>query len=185
MKIILASASPRRREICELIGVDFEVIPSKNEEAVDLSLPPEQAIEKIAYSKGLEVFLEHNNQTVLSSDTAVYLGGEFFEKPKDKDDARQMLKKLSGKTHKVITAVSIFSPKKQITFSDVALVTFDRITDSEIEDYLAENEWCDKAGAYGIQGKAARFIKNLNGDFYTVMGLPCSKTYQVLKNFDK
>ena len=185
MNIILASASPRRREICQLMGITFEVIPSKNEEVIDKTLIPEKAIEKIAYAKGLDVFCEHNSKIVLSADTAVYLDGEFFEKPVDKGHARQMLKKLSGKTHKVITAVSIFSQKKQVTFSDVALVTFNKITDSEIECYLAENEWCDKAGAYAVQGKAARFIKKLNGDFYTVMGLPCSKTYQALKEFDK
>ena len=183
MKIILASASPRRREICALMGLEFEVIPSKSEEPIDALLAPEKAIEKIAYAKGLEVFCEHNDQIVLSSDTAVFLDGEFFEKPKDKDDARQMLKKLSGKTHKVITAVSIFSSKKQLIFSDVALVTFNKLSENEIDDYLKNGDWQDKAGAYGIQSKAAKFVKKINGDFYTVMGLPCAKTYQALKKF--
>lgn len=183
MKIILASASPRRREICSLIGVEFEVIPSKSEEPVDLSLSPTEAIEKIAYAKGKEVFSEHSDKIVLSADTAVFCRGKFFEKPKDVLDARQMLKKLSGTTHKVITAVSIFSPKKQVTFSDVAYVTFCALSDDEIDAYLVQNEWCDKAGAYAIQGKAAKFIKKIDGDFYTVMGLPCAKTYQALKEF--
>lgn len=184
MKIILASASPRRSEICTLLGLEFSVIPSKTEEAVNPLLLPEEAIEKIAYAKGLEVFNKHSNQIVLSADTAVYCDGSFFEKPKDKADARKMLKALSGKTHKVITAVSIFSPKKQLTFSDVALVTFSTLSEDEIEQYLQTAVWQDKAGAYGIQSDAAKFIAKLEGDFYTVMGLPCAKTYQALKEFN-
>lgn len=183
MKIILASASPRRSEICLLLGLEFSVIPSKTELPVNPLLSPEKAIEQIAYAKGLEVFNQHKNEIVLSADTAVYCDNEFFEKPKDKADAFRMLKALSAKTHKVITAVSIFSKEKQTTFCDVALVTFSKLTDEEIEEYLKSASWQDKAGAYGIQSDAAKFIEKIDGDFYTVMGLPCSKTYQALKEF--
>ena len=184
MKIILASASPRRSEICKLLGVEFKVIPSKTELPVNPLLSPEEAIKQIAYAKGLEVFNNHKDEIVLSADTAVYCDGKFFEKPKDKADAKRMLNALSAKTHKVITAVSIFSKNKQITFCDVALVTFSSLTDNEIEEYLQKASWQDKAGAYGIQSDAAKFIKKLEGDFYTVMGLPCAKTYQALKEFE-
>ncbi len=181
--IILASASPRRREILSLLDITFDVIPAKHEIEIDTSVSPEKAVELVAYSKAREVFDVHKNDTVIGADTSVYIDGVFLGKPASKDEACAMLGKLSGKTHKVITGVSIISPEKEISFADTAEVEFFPLDENDIMTYVASGEPMDKAGAYGIQGKGAKFIKRINGDFYTVMGLPCGRLYRELKRF--
>lgn len=183
MPLILASASPRRREICTLLGLDFTVQPAQTELPVDASLIPEKTVEQIAKAKAEEIFFKNPAATVIGADTVVLFRNHILGKPADKPDARKMLKYLSGKKHTVITGVCILSPEKQVCFSDTAIVEFFPLTDQEIDAYIRTGEPMDKAGAYGIQGMGARFIKRIEGDFYTVMGLPCGKLYQTLKSF--
>ena len=181
--IILASASPRRREICELLGLDFTVIPAKNEIEIDTSLSPEDALILVARSKAAEVFERHPSATVIGSDTSVLLDGRFLGKPASEAEAFEMLRSLSGKTHRVLTGVYIISPDKECGFCESASVEFASLTDEEIFEYIGSGEPMDKAGAYAIQGKGARFIKGIKGDFYTVMGLPCQRLYEEIKKF--
>ena len=181
--MILASSSPRRKEICELLGLDFTVIPAENEIEIDKSIDPMEAVKLVALSKAEDVFSKHNNDIVIGSDTAVYCDNEFLGKPKDKDDAKRMLKMLSGKKHYVFTGVAVKSKEKTVSFCEKAEVHFQKLTDEEIEWYVSTLEPYDKAGAYAVQGLSARFIEKINGDFYTVMGLPCHKLYEVLKEF--
>lgn len=182
--IILASNSPRRKEILSLLDIDFTVIPAGDEPKADTSLAPLEAVECIARFKAETVAKKHAGDTVIGADTAVLLNGAFLGKPKDENDAEEMLKKLSGKTHKVITGVCIVNKYKEICFSKSTTVTFYPLTLSEIREYIASGEPMDKAGAYGIQGRGARFVKKIDGDFYTVMGLPCAEVYRCLKEFD-
>lgn len=181
--IILASASPRRREICTLLGLDFTIQAAENEPPLDPSLLPAQAVRYVAAAKAREVFAKNPSKIILGADTAIVCGGRIFGKPSDKPEAFQMLRELSGKAHTVMTGVCILSPQKQVCFTDTALVEFFPLTDEEITAYIQTGEPMDKAGAYGIQGTGARFIKHIEGDFYTVMGLPCGRLYQELKEF--
>lgn len=180
---ILASQSPRRKEILEMLGIDFIIIPAKNETEIPSGLSIEKGVEQVAYLKAKEVFEQNPDSIVLGADTVVVIGNEILGKPKDKNEAFNMLKKLSGKTHQVITGVSLIKKDKTVTFSEIADVTFATLTDKEINDYIETNEPFDKAGSYAIQGKSAKFIKKLNGDFFAVVGLPCQKLYEELKNF--
>lgn len=181
--LILASNSPRRREICELLNLKFEIIPAENESPLDLSLPREKAVEAVAVSKAEEVFNKNPLATVIGSDTAVLCDGTFLGKPENEDDAKRMLKMLSGKRHQVLTGVAIISRDKRVSFCEVAQVEFQSLSDEEILWYISTKEPMDKAGAYAVQGKGARFVKKIDGDFYTVMGLPCQRLYEELKNF--
>ena len=180
---ILASQSPRRKEILEMLGIDFKIIPAKSEAEIDKSLSIEKGIEQIAYLKAKEVFDLNQDCTVLGADTVVVLENEVLGKPKSKEDAFNMLKKLSNKTHQVITGVALIKKEKTVTFSEIAEVTFADLTDEEINNYIETGEPFDKAGSYAIQGKSAVFVKKLNGDFFTVVGLPCQRLYEELKNF--
>jgi septum formation protein len=179
--LILASKSPRRKEICELLRIEFKIIPAENEIPLDLTVLPEKAVERVAEGKAREVFIQYPNDVIIGADTAVYVDNVFLGKPKNAADAYSMLKMLSGKTHSVITGVSVMSKEKTVTFSSVAMVEFAPLSDEEINYYISTHECDDKAGAYAVQGIGARFIKGIQGDFYTVMGLPCQKLYEVLK----
>ncbi len=181
--IILASASPRRKELCELLELEFSVIPAKNEIEIDEKIAPEKAVELVALSKAEEVFSLNPQSTVIGSDTAVYCDNEFLGKPKDKEDARKMLKMLSGKTHFVYTGVAVINKDKRVSFCEKAAVTFMKLNDEEIEWYISTSEPYDKAGAYGVQGICARFIEKIEGDFYSIMGLPVNRLYKTLKDF--
>ncbi len=181
--IILASASPRRKEICELLGLEFSIVPAQNEIEIDKTLIPEKAVELVAVSKAQEVFEKYPDATVIGSDTAVYCDNEFLGKPKDKEDAKRMMKMLSGKTHFVYTGVAVMKKEKIISFCEKASVTFMNLTDEEISWYVSLPECYDKAGAYAVQGLSARFIEKIDGDFYSIMGLPCNRLYKVLKEF--
>ena len=181
--MILASSSPRRKEICELLGLDFTVIPAENEIEIDKTIAPDEAVKLVALSKAQDVFSKNPKNTVIGSDTAVYCDNEFLGKPENKDDAKRMLKMLSGKKHYVLTGVAVINEEKTVAFCEKATVYFQKLTDEEIEWYVNTLEPYDKAGAYAIQGLSARFIEKIDGDFYTVMGLPCHKLYEVLKEF--
>lgn len=174
--LILASASPRRKEIMELVGLDFKVVPSTIDEKSlvyhgrRLFLP-----EFLATKKAEDVFSRNKDDIVIASDTIVICGDDVFGKPIDKEEAKMMLRELSNKTHTVATGVCIKFKDQTITFTEVTGVTFYPLSEQDIDEYIATNEPIDKAGAYAIQGKGAKYIKKIEGDFYTVMGLPISK----------
>ncbi|MBE7092150.1 MAG: septum formation protein Maf [Clostridiales bacterium] len=181
--LILASNSPRRKEILELMGLEFKIIPAKNETEIPNNIPIKKGVEKVAFLKAQEVFEKNKNATVIGADTVVVLEDEILGKPKNKKDAFSMLKKLSGKEHQVITGVAIISKEKIKVFFEKATVLFAELTENEINQYISTNEPMDKAGSYAVQGIGAKFVKKINGDFYTVMGLPCQRLYEELKKF--
>jgi len=179
--IILASQSPRRRELMLLLNMPFSSENPQIEELIDLNLPLTQAIEKIAIDKATDVFSRHPQSIVIGSDTVVVCDDLILGKPSDDRDAIKMLKLLSGKTHKVITAVCMMSDTEKVVFHSIANVTFYPLEDALIKSYVATSLPLDKAGAYGIQDKGALFIKSIEGDYYTIMGLPIAEVHRRLK----
>lgn len=180
-KIILASASPRRRELLGIITENFEVIPSDAEEVVPKSISAEDTAEFLARIKAKSVGEKYAESTVIGADTCVIIENKILGKPKDKTDARQMIKLLSGRTHKVITGCAIAKGNKMTAFSVETEVEFYTLSDSEIEDYINTFEPYDKAGSYGIQGKASLFVKGIKGDYFNVVGLPIAELNRKLK----
>ncbi len=178
--LILASESKRRVQILSMLGFKFLVVPSYLEEKHHNK--PILTARRLAFKKAFTVWKDYKFATVLGADTIVVLEREILGKPKDKEEAIEMLCKLSGKWHRVVTAVSVISPKNRYTFHDTAWVKFRPMSLKDIEEYVETGEPMDKAGAYAVQGMGARFVERIRGDFYTVMGLPASKTYEVLKN---
>ncbi len=183
-KIILASNSPRRKEFIAFLGLDFEVITKDIEEIIDQNILPEDLVEDLAFQKAYAVFQDHKDRVVIGFDTLVYTDTEILGKPKDEEDAIRMLNCLSGKTHFVVTGVSILTKKKSRNFHSKTEVTFYPMTQNEIKAYVSTKEPLDKAGAYGAQGFGSKFIKKIEGDFFTVVGLPLSKLYQELKELE-
>ena len=179
-RLILASTSPRRRELLGLLGLPFEVIASGfDEEALSSdTLSPPDYVTTLARGKALEVAGQtHGDALVIGADTTVTLDGLTLNKPADAEDARRMLRTLSGRTHQVYTGlclVPVQSGRPQMPVLDHAMtdVTFDALTEDVIAAYVATGEPLDKAGAYGIQGKALSFIPTINGDYFNVVGLP-------------
>ena len=179
-RLILASSSPRRKELLNTLGYPFEVIASKADEAIDEKKPLIEEIKRLSFVKALTVFKENKDAVVIGADTVVVCEDEVLGKPADQADAKRMLKKLSGKSHYVITAVTIISKSRSETFAKTATVDFCELSDEEIVRYIATGEPLDKAGAYGIQGYAARFIDKIAGDYYSIIGLPVSALYKKL-----
>jgi len=185
VKIILASASPRRKELLEQIGVDFEIAVSDKETEIDC-MDPVEACRKQAYNKALDIVeksrLKYGDEdfVVISADTIVAIEGKILGKPKDKSEARQMLKTLSGRKHRVYTAVFVYNSLKDNyeSFVEDTPVEVARLSSEEIEDYLEKKEPYDKAGAYAIQGYFSRYIVGIEGDYYNVMGLPVGRLYR-------
>lgn len=180
-KLILASQSPRRRELMELLNIDFEVIISKVVEKIDPKLDIDSALILLAKEKAMAILKNHQDSIVIGADSVVYQNKEILNKPKDKDDAFKMIKSYSNNHHSVITAVSIISDEKEINFVSRCNVYFTEITDQEIIEYLTFDEYKDKAGAYAIQGLMAKFIYKVEGDYNAVVGFPISKVYKSLK----
>lgn len=185
-RIILASASPRRRELLAGLDVEFEVDTRNNfEETIDPSIPHERIPEVMSIGKSHGFHRELlSDEILLTSDTMVLCEGEVLGKPHGREDAVRMLKLLSGRTHKVVTAVTLRNFRREATRSDFALVRFKELTDHEIEYYIDRYSPYDKAGAYGIQewiGYAG--ITGIEGSFYTIMGLPVHIVYEMLKEF--
>ena len=180
-KIILASTSPRRRELLSSLGIEFEVVPSLKEEVVDETLDFHEVVMDLAQLKSEDVATNYPNHLVLGFDTLVIYKDHILGKPKDRKDAKRMLSMLSGKSHVVMTGCSLTYKGKTTRFYDETVVHFNVLSDSEVETYLDTKEPFDKAGAYGIQGHAARFVNGIEGDYYTVMGMPISKLYNYLK----
>ena len=180
--LILASASPRRAEILSMLGYEFEIIPASCDENTH-GLTAKEAVGELARRKAQAVADLYPDRTVLGSDTLVTLEGKVLGKPKSEEDAANMLRTLSGKTHSVFTGISAVSGNKSVTETVEAKVTFRTLTEKEIADYIATGEPMDKAGAYGIQGKGAILVDSIEGDFFNVMGLPAARVYLLLKNF--
>ena len=185
-RVILASASPRRSELLKKHGVEFEVIVSCAEET-SVGESPKAIAEANAFFKAKAVYESLNNKentVVIGADTVVALGNTIYGKPKDKEDAVNMLKTLSGKSHSVITGVAIITTEngemKLLTPSEETIVKFKALTDKEIEDYTNSSEPYDKAGSYAIQGNAKVFIKYIEGDYENVIGLPAGKIKKYL-----
>lgn len=179
MELILASQSPRRKELLTLLGRPFRVQVAAVDETME-NLPIDQAVSRLSYRKAAAVSAG-KDQVVIGADTVVVLDGQILGKPRDAEDAIRMLKSLSGKTHQVMTGVCVLKGKKVLTHTEITEVTFRSLTDREIEDYVATKEPMDKAGAYGIQGGAARFVEGIRGDYYNVVGLPVCRLGQMLE----
>lgn len=174
MNIVLASGSPRRRELMEMLGIDnLKIIPAKGEERPPRGAEPPDLVMALAAAKAREVArLCPAEDIVIGADTIVWARGQVFGKPRDEADAERMLRVLSDSTHQVYTGVCVIKDGEEDCRYDMTAVTFRRLTDGEIKAYIATGEPMDKAGAYGAQGKAALFVRGIEGDFFNVMGLP-------------
>ncbi len=180
-QIILASQSPRRQELFKIFDLPFEIVEADIDETMDLSLPPHEEVMRLAYQKAQKVLTQNPDALVIGADTIVCNGDKILGKPENYEDAMQMLTGLSGTTHHVITAVSVQSAQIDQTFYDVNDIVMYELSSHEIEEYLATDEPWDKAGAYAIQGIGRLFIKEIRGDFHSIMGLPCAKLHRILK----
>jgi septum formation protein len=166
--LTLASSSPRRRQLLEMLGIPVQVVPSNIPEVRRSLETPVDYVERLAREKALSV----PGDLVLGADTTVVVRDAVLEKPADAADALRMLKRLQGRTHQVVTSVALVSRESVHQATDVTNVTFRRVDDDFLEAYVATGEPMDKAGAYGIQGYGAALIERIEGDFFSVMGLP-------------
>lgn len=182
MSLILASASPRRKELLGEIGLPFRIIVSDAEETVNPNDKPHDTAMSIAKQKASAVAASHPQDTVIGADTIVVLDDVILGKPKSTEDAARMLRMLSDKTHHVYTGVCICRGSECNCFFDKTAVTFRAMTDKEISDYIATGEPMDKAGAYGIQGLGGQFVCGIDGSLTNVIGLPVEKLKSVLSS---
>ena len=174
MDIILASQSPRRRELLERMGVrDFRIVTPDIDEHMDRALPPQELVGRISLEKALAVQEQEGNAAIIiAADTVVALDGAVLGKPADELEAFKMLSTLSGCRHQVYTGVTVLRGEERYTVSEETTVTFRELSAEEIDRYIATGEPMDKAGAYGIQGYGALLVEGIQGDYYNVMGLP-------------
>ncbi|WHX99481.1 Maf family protein [Neobacillus sp. DY30] len=179
--LILASSSPRRKELLENLRLSFTISSSEVDESFDPALSPEDVVMDLAERKAKVIFKENPHAYVIGSDTIVVADGEVLGKPIDNAEAVKMLKKLSDKKHEVYTGVSILSPNGTARFFERTEVWFWELTDEEINFYVQSGEPLDKAGGYGIQQLGSMLVKKINGDYFAVMGLPVARTYRELK----
>ncbi len=182
MGLILASGSPRRKEILENAGYKFEIITADADETLPEKISPEEAVKFLAELKG-DAVKKDNGGVVISADTVVAFGEKILGKPKSEEDAKRMLKMLSGKIHSVYTGVCVQDEEKKITFAEKTDVKFYGLSEKEIDDYVLTGEPMDKAGAYGIQGKGAVLVEKIDGDYLNVVGLPLARLSRILKQF--
>lgn len=182
---ILASCSPRRKQLLSKIIPDFQVVSSSVDEdkLISNNYPALEIPQFLATQKALDVYREHQDDIVIAADTAIIYDNKIYGKPKDKQDAKHMLKTFSNNTHFVVTGVCIISNKCNISFSSINEVTFYDVDDKEIDEYLCFDEYKDKAGSYAIQGKASVFIKKINGDYNSIVGLPIGEINRILKKY--
>lgn len=185
-RILLASGSPRRKELLTQVGCVFEVCKSDAKECIT-NTNPEKVVMELSSQKGEDVFRKTTGDVcVIGADTVVAIDGKILGKPADEEDAVTMLKKLQGNSHFVYTGVSLFvrenETEKKHTFFEKTEVIFYPMSETEIREYVESKEPMDKAGAYAIQGLCAKFIKEIKGDYYNVVGLPISRLYQEIKN---
>ena len=186
-RFILASQSPRRRELLAQIGVkDFEILVPEADESFDPAKTPQEIVCSICRRKAeaARTLAGDDKAIILAADTMVFLDGLRLGKPKDEEDAFQMLRALSGRTHEVCTGVTICRGDEILTRAETTVVTFRPMADHEIRAYIASGDPMDKAGSYGIQGKAALFASGIEGDYFNVMGLPLHLVGQMLREFN-
>ncbi len=182
---VLASKSPRRKELLKNVGIDAEIMPSNVDEDVFNGLPAEKMVTELALLKAADVARSFSGNTiVIGADTCVCLNGEIFGKPENEDDARDMLKKLSGNTHEVCTGYCVVNCKngESVAKCEKTLVTFRTLSDDEIDAYIKTREPMDKAGAYGIQMRGSKFVEKIDGDYFNVVGLPVCALFKLLEN---
>lgn len=183
-KIILASQSPRRKELLEKCGYPFLIDVADIDETIHTENDLKEEIRLLSIRKAKEVLKRHEDAIVIGSDTIVVVDKEILGKPHSEEEAKEMLRKLSNHTHEVITGIAILSNKREYSNTSTSYVTFEELSEEEIDKYVETKEPMDKAGAYAIQGIASRYIKNINGDYYSIMGFPVSMVYEELKNID-
>ncbi len=178
MNLILASGSPRRKEILENLGVPFQVITADTDESSP-EVDPRRLVEILSLRKAQAVYekiqstvYDTPDTLILASDTVVSADGQILGKPRDADHAKEMLSLLSGRAHEVISGICLLSHERQVTAHEVTRVHFDRLTEEEIDRYIQAASPFDKAGAYAIQGEASAFISGIEGDYFNVVGLP-------------
>ena len=180
MQLILASQSPRRRELLSLFGIPFAVRVADIDETMDPTLPAAEAVAQISHKKALAVARD-TQDVLIAADTIVVVAGKILGKPHTKEEAAEMLRLLSGRDHQVMTGVTVLCGDRETVFTEITDLHFRELTESEIQRYVESGEPMDKAGAYGIQGGAALFCQRMTGDYYNVMGLPVCHLGQVLK----
>lgn len=182
MNLILASQSPRRKELLGLMGHPFIIRVADIDETMDPNLAPIDEVSRVSRLKAMAVPREEGD-IVVAADTIVVCGGEVLGKPKDEADAFRMLRLLSGRDHQVMTGMTVCRGEEAVTVTEVTDIHFRDLSDGEIRHYIATGEPMDKAGAYGIQGGAALFATHLDGDYYNVMGLPVCSLVSLLRRF--
>ena len=184
MKLILASQSPRRRELLAQAGYTFDVHAADIDESRHANEAPEAYVQRLALEKAQAMLAKFPDAVILGADTTVVLDGEVLNKPRDVADAEAMLRALSGRTHLVHTGIAAVSATQQRSHVETTAVTFAAIEDAGLARYLATGDSLDKAGAYGVQGFAARWIPRIEGCYFNVMGLPLAATVELLKPFE-
>jgi septum formation protein len=183
LEIVLASASPRRQELLRQVGLAFRVIPSSVSEQVDRPMSPGDLVEHLAFIKAADVAASMPAALVIGADTIVVVDQQVLGKPRDRADAIAMLEQLSGRDHQVMTGVALIQGDRRQIVHEETTVRFRDLTRDEIERYVDSGEPMDKAGAYGIQGRASAMIPSITGDYFTVVGLPLCRTIQMLAEF--
>ncbi|VVB79472.1 Septum formation protein Maf [uncultured archaeon] len=181
-KIILASTSPRRKELAQQMGLDFEIVPSSYEEDMTLDLSPKELAKTLAYGKAKDVAGKFDEGIVIGIDTFVVFNGKKLGKPKSKQQAIDMLKSFSGKSQEVYSGIALIDckTKKEIKDFEVTTLKFRKMNDEEIKKYVETGEPMDKAGAYAVQGLSSIFIEKVNGCYQNIVGFPIHKIYQSL-----
>jgi septum formation protein len=182
IKVILASGSPRRRQLLDLVGIEHEVSPSNIDEKMRPRETPRRYAERLAREKASAVATRNPDTLTIAADTIVVVNRKVLEKPLDDDDARRMLSMLSGREHTVITAVAVARGRKLRSAIEEVKVKFRRLRDDEIDAYIATGEPMDKAGAYGIQGYGATIVECVDGDYFAVMGLPLARAVMLMRD---
>lgn len=183
IRVILASASPRRKEILGLLFKDFDIIPSNETEILQHNIDIDDQAEALAKLKAVSVAKHHQDSLVIGCDTVVIIDNKILGKPKNEEDAKRMLTMLSGRIHNVITGCCMCYKGKMMSFSEKTEVLFRELNENIIEEYISTSEPMDKAGAYAVQGLGALLVKKINGDFFNVVGFPLSSFNQALKTF--
>ena len=181
IKFVLASQSPRRAELLKYITPEFEILPSDCDETVPDGVPADEVPQILAVRKALHVRELRPDALVIGCDTVVIIDGVILGKPHDAQDAKRMLRLLSGRTHTVVSGVCICHGSKTLSFTQNTLVSFYDMSDEEIDSYVQECSPLDKAGAYGIQDRGGLFVKHIDGDFYNIVGLPIARLNREIK----
>ena len=186
-RMILASGSPRRKELLQMLEVPFEVLVSDTEEVITKNEPAE-VTKELSYQKAMAVAGHVEEGIIIGADTVVSIDGKILGKPADTEEAREMIYKLQGKSHMVYTGVTVIAKSGDMvsasSFAEGTKVNVAPMTENEIEAYISTDEPYDKAGAYGIQGLFGKFIEGIKGDYFNVVGLPVHRLYEELKKFD-